>query len=362
MSEKHLKPYQYYSDLYDRQTIETARRVEKTEGKDIAKYKMDENESDEVTLKNMSAGSQMFLYFENGERYRNKSARIQEWMNRDEKRDRFYESATPPTNIPCLVCGREMSVSSKIFDLGWDKKPDRVLFFYDCILNHVPRRGFYDDGEEYRSKPDECPKCKSDMGERIAKRESPEELVTECICPKCGHVEKSVFDLREKPKEEPVPDPDYAKDRERFCLSDEEGGKYISWMVNLKELTKIMEKHKEKEDNKEVYDEVAKLKRLKIIDLEELLVPVLEKEGFKKFQLKDPEITRDVIVPFVVHDSVSGREDRVSTTLLNKLIKKTLENTNWRLMTDGTNYRMGMLDGRLRGYEREEDLLKLMKK
>lgn len=36
--------------------------------------------------------------------------------------------------------------------------------------------------------------------------------------------------------------------------------------------------------------------------------------------------------------------------------------TNWRLMTDGISYRTGILTGRLRAYETEEDLLRLVKK
>lgn len=45
-----------------------------------------------------------------------------------------------------------------------------------------------------------------------------------------------------------------------------------------------------------------------------------------------------------------------------KLIKTALSDTNWRLMSDGVSYRLGMLEGRLRAYEREEDLLKLVEK
>jgi hypothetical protein len=41
---------------------------------------------------------------------------------------------------------------------------------------------------------------------------------------------------------------------------------------------------------------------------------------------------------------------------LKKLIKGVLEDTNWRLMSDGVQYRLGILTGRLKAYEREEDL------
>ena len=45
---------------------------------------------------------------------------------------------------------------------------------------------------------------------------------------------------------------------------------------------------------------------------------------------------------------------------LKRLLKKTLEDTNWRLMSEGITYRLGMLEGRLRAYEKEEDLVKLI--
>ncbi len=45
---------------------------------------------------------------------------------------------------------------------------------------------------------------------------------------------------------------------------------------------------------------------------------------------------------------------------LQRIIKKNLQKTNWRLMSEGINYRLGILFGRLRGYDNEEDLLKLI--
>ena len=49
-----------------------------------------------------------------------------------------------------------------------------------------------------------------------------------------------------------------------------------------------------------------------------------------------------------------------STSNLQKLIKRTLKDTNWRLMSDGISYRLGLMSGRLRAYESKEDLLKLV--
>lgn len=68
------------------------------------------------------------------------------------------------------------------------------------------------------------------------------------------------------------------------------------------------------------------------------------------------------MVPFTVHDIRQGREDRASCHDLQKLVKETLEDTNWRLMSKGVSYRLGMLEGRFKAYEKEEDLVKLVTK
>ncbi len=57
--------------------------------------------------------------------------------------------------------------------------------------------------------------------------------------------------------------------------------------------------------------------------------------------------------------------NRVVTTrflLFVKLVDEALEDTNWRLMSDGISYRLGYLNGRVRAYEAEEDLKNLVMK
>lgn len=357
MSEKHLKPRQYYSDLYDKFTVEECRRiVDVHKNTKIPHYEGKElNENGSEIMKNTL--TELHLYFVKGERYLKKAEMIREWVARDEEYDRFFETAQAPEDITCLTCGRLMFVSSKHLDTAWEDKPNRVLFFYDCLLNHIPRRAFYDNGEEFRTKSRSCSKCQGNFDEEH-KKDSHIITIT-YTCKECENVETETMDFT--PKEE-VSDPDFVKDRDRFCISEKEGEEYRDFKFRTESLNQLLEKHKEKEEKKELYDKVSQVKRLKIIDLEQLLSPVLEKAQYVKFHFKDPEIGRDVTVPFVVHDAKPDREDRVSTHDLQRLIKKTLEGTNWRLMSDGVNYRLGMLEGRLRAYEKEEDLVKLLDK
>lgn len=98
-----------------------------------------------------------------------------------------------------------------------------------------------------------------------------------------------------------------------------------------------------------------------VVELEKLLSKILEKSGYVKLVFDKPEINQFVIVPFTVQDDNPKRKDRESELELRKIINKTLEKTNWRLMSEGMTYRLGYLFGRLKGYEREKDLIKLLK-
>lgn len=71
---------------------------------------------------------------------------------------------------------------------------------------------------------------------------------------------------------------------------------------------------------------------------------------------------RFVIIPFTVQDAKKSRQKEKSIQELRTLINKLLENTNWKLMSTGIDYRMGYLTGRLKGYENEEELAKYLKK
>jgi len=69
----------------------------------------------------------------------------------------------------------------------------------------------------------------------------------------------------------------------------------------------------------------------------------------------------NVNIGAVVIQNVNLKKRHNSRNNLRKLIKKTLEKTNWRLMSEGINYRLGYLNGRLKGYENEEDLMRIVK-
>ena len=103
------------------------------------------------------------------------------------------------------------------------------------------------------------------------------------------------------------------------------------------------------------------LKKLPVADLQQLLIPALKKEGYGKLKLSNPEIRKEIIVSFTIQDEKSNRAKYDSKKELEKIIEQVLRDTNWRLMSDSADYRLGILSGRLKGVRSEDDLVKLVK-
>ncbi len=356
---KYLKSEQHYSDLYDRFTVERCRDLIRIHSKPVKKPPLYQGKKPSKKLMEVvtKMGLEFALMFEKGERYIRKEETIQRWMADDRAKDELYELAKAPENIRCLTCHSLMDLFSKDLWSGGADEQDRVLFMFDCPNKCLPRRAFYDNGEEWQRTPKLCPKCESEL--KTTDRKLKTKIITTEKCPRCGYTETVELDLSIKKEK---PDPNFEADWARFCLSKEEGEHWREEIARLKEVSKLIDEHNEREKNKELYDKVAEIKKLTTVDLENLLAPTLEKSGYIKFQFSNPEIGKDIIIPFSTHDSKSDRDNRASEYDLKRLIKKILQDTNWRLMSDGIAYRLGILTGRLRGYESEEDLIKLVSK
>lgn len=355
--EKQLKDRIYYSDLYDRHTVDQCRnliRLHSQPMKDppLIGGQVPSKELMDATLK---MTTDMGLLFTTGDRYIKKEETINQWMDRDCARDEFYTSARVPQGVRCLKCRSVMNVLDKTLWTNLNK-PDRVLFMFDCPNGCLPRRAFYNNGEEWLLKPDPCPKCRAPL--KSADKTTEAKFVTEYKCSSCDFTKTD--EIERTANKEEKPDPDFAADRTRFCLSEEEGQRWRQSLANLDGMKRLVDQWKEEEKHKDEYDKIAKLKKLTIIELEKLLVPVCEKEGYVKFQFGTPDMERDVFLPFTAYDSKPDRIDKESSYKLQQIITATLADTNWRLLTEGIHYRLGILSGRLRAYEKEEDLLKLV--
>lgn len=351
--EKHLKLNEYYENLYDRETVKTCRRIE-ARPPEIKDYKIGKKKCDMSIF--LPFVNKIAIHFSTGERFLNRKRTIDKWMNRDRKRDELLKNSIPPENIYCNKCGESMFVEDRTLYSVVLGEVERVLFIFRCPLKCKRGRAMFDDGEEWIIEPELCDACGFELDKKRTKEGN--KILTSYNCSKCSFKKVDEFNL--SIKKEKI-DKFFNRDRARFCLSEKAGQEYYGEKEDLERLREIVNENKERDKNKELYERVAKLEKLTIVNLEKKLAPILKKSGYIKFELGKPEMGRDVFIDFSTQDEKADREEYESSNNLKKIIKKTLENTNWRLMSEGIHYRLGFLSGRLRGYEKEEDLIKLVK-
>lgn len=243
---KYLKSQQYYSDLYDRHTVDMCRRTEQSFKNKDTDSPLAEGITEEEAEGVKKFAMKWYLHMEMGERYLNKEKTIQEWMETDRRKDELYESAQAPEDIRCLTCRNRLRPTFKEL---WSEidKPDRVLFMYDCPNKCLPRRAFFSDGEEWRVKPILCPKCDTALDQKAD--DNGEKLVTARTCSKCGYSESDEMVWTHK-KDDGV-DENFANDRDRFCMTDEEGKKFQEEKWNLQQMAKFVDEWKEKDKARE---------------------------------------------------------------------------------------------------------------
>lgn len=360
----HLKERQYYEDIYDRHTVEDARR-------DIVYYdkfyielesKLDKDDTidrpgNAVILNAFymqAVGLELLHRYENREQY------INEWMAKDQAKDDQIATARLTEEPYCQHCSKKgLRIIDKslmhrgdTYNIG---DPEEVLFMLRCP--HCEKNSaFWEDGKIRRLKPTLCPKCNSETTHTTT--ESKKAITITYTCPSCKHGFKEKMNFSKKVEK---PDPDFEKDRAHFCLWDKEFREHLfATRKGFEDMARLGKEFKEKEDNKHIYDAIKEIKKPKIAELTPLLSEALEKAGYIEFHLDKPEVGKNVFIDFSCLDSKSDREDYSSRKTLKKLVDETLIDTNWRLMSDGISYRLGYLNGRLRAYEREEDLKELV--
>lgn len=285
--------------------------------------------------------------------YASKKSTIEEWIRDDERRDELMERTKWSYGIvKCLVCGDDADIEHKSLEEKNGINNARVLFMFSCGKDKHKKRAFYDNGEEYVSTPYKCIKCQKIVTPEYDRKG--DIITTTYSCNNCKHIEIETLELGKK-----VVDPLFEEDRKKFCLSKEEGDKELMSRSSMEQLSALV---KDKEDNKEVYEAIEKIDKITLLELEKTLSETLEKSGFVRFHFRDPERSPSVemYVPFVTYDNKKERTSLESTHDLARKLRSLLKGTNWRLMTDGVNYRAGVLEGRLRVYDTQSELLKLV--
>ncbi len=186
-------------------------------------------------------------------------------------------------------------------------------------------------------------------------------LISTYKCLHCGYEDCDEMDLvvADDDKKQKEDEKKFEELRTKYCLSESEGEECLKRFESLEELTKDI---RDRKNQKNIYDAVAKMKKLTVADLKKYIKKITKLNKYAKLQFSAPEIGRNVVIPFILQDEKKDRHEYDSRIELTKILKKELEKTNGRLMSEGITYRMGILQGRLRGYENEEDLVGLLKR
>jgi transposase-like protein len=296
-----------------------------------------------------------------GERWEHRESGIKELMGEGGDEADQIEQARLTKEPACKHCRKTglRIISKDLMYRGPDYDQKLVIIMLECP--HCKKRSaVWEDDRPYESPKAYCEKCKTEMGKKTSRRN---EVVTDTfLCPKCGNTFKEKLDLRIT---EEKPDKYWEVDKARFLLDEKRGREYIEERQHLGDLESIktlLDSSKEHEEHKELYDAVAALKRVNIGQLQETLQAVVEKVGYTELRFEKPEMGKDVIIGFSCLDGRAERAEYDSRITLKKTVVKRLNATNWRLMSDGISYRLGYLTGRLRAYDREEDMLRLVGK
>lgn len=358
----HLKERKYYEDLYDHLTVEWGRRNTETFSDLYDKFfeiMPDEPRNSHRAVLHLNLIYMLFVGNELLDRYDKREDNIREMMAKDEAKDQQVIDARLTTEPACQHCqATGLRLTDKMLcHLDSIDEPEEVLFILKCSKCQK-NSAVWSDGNPLEPRKTPCPKCSADMEENDNRRGNV--ITTTYTCSSCGHQYKSKLDFT--PKKEEI-DPNFETDRAIYGLHDE---KVLQELRDAKwryeEMARLGKEWKEKEENKHIYDAIAELKKPKIAELTPLLQPKLEKAGYAEFSLDKPEIGKIAYVGFSCLDSKSDREDYDSRKTLQTTIRKALSGTNWRLTSDGISYRLGYLTGRLRAYEEEEELKKLVVK
>ena len=215
-----------------------------------------------------------------------------------------------------------------------------LLFVFTCPKNHIPRRAIYPNGNEFHFPIRSCIKCGGNINYSTERRNS--QLILTDVCRSCGHEEITEFDLN-RALESSISD----EDRKKYCT------KFVGQKTFEQSIRKLAQLRNLIERKEKIKKEIKKIEWLTVPQLEERLCKISEGLGFIKLAFEKPQMKRHVMIEFYVQDP-SGRKDQESIKVLKKAIEADLTSTNWKLMSKGISYRLGVLDGTLKAQEQHD--------
>lgn len=362
----YLKSQEHYEELYNTQTARECRECEEFINDVFSEV---EKKAPAAELEEHRPGwylqySTFYLSFVEMAaviRYHEREKVILQWMQRDKEKDERLTHAQL-ANVPsCPNCGKEQGIFSKYYlhrEGRTINDSQDIMLMYECKSCHK-RSTYWHDGTIWDGPVTYCDKCGASMV--MTAKETKTSATFTYTCTNCPHSYSEKMDFSKRAKKD-EPDRTLVEDRKRFCLDDQTLIKIRDRFYHMGRLGKLHADASERTENADVYDAIKDIKQLKVAQVIEILWSATTKAKFTEFKFGDPQIGREVIIEFNCLDAVPDRDEAHSKKELRRVIKEALSDTNWRLVSDEVSYRLGYLTGRLRAYEGEEELKKLIDK
>jgi predicted RNA-binding Zn-ribbon protein involved in translation (DUF1610 family) len=369
MTFTHLDNRSVYEERYDRHTVELCREREEAIEKLFGKRPPLDAEGNADPDNGYYIYS--VLYFQlveamAGSRWRERKDTIQQWMTADEAKDRRLATARSPVTPYCHSCGEDMQIIDVTYlhrEHAKLQDVDDILFMFECNPCNK-RMALWEDGTEWKPAPVPCAQCGASITQTHKRRGM--SVTTIYTCASCGYSHKEKWDLGVESEPEPV-DPHFKVDRRRFCFDAPTGQRFLEREKHIEHIGDLLQKGSKKltadgQAPDPATEATARIRKLKVAQVADLLRKTVDDKGYSEFKLGEPQLGREMAIPFSCLDTQPDRSDYTSRNSLKKLITTALTDTNWRLMSDGIHHRLGYLSGRLRAYESEEDLRTLAEK
>ncbi|MFA6017669.1 MAG: hypothetical protein WCT54_00440 [Patescibacteria group bacterium] len=345
-----------YADSFDHATVRQCRDYEEMFRGMAREVPVDDPERD-GKIDAIQRFRNVCIWHTTGERAEAKITYVRDMENRDERRERLLERTVPRTDISCGKCFFRMEFLMKELFTSIDDR-DRVLIMYECPNKCLPRRAFYDNGEEFVSKDPSCVKC----GKPVIRSTdgSSGHLIVISTCNACGHVESEDFDVPIGATEDDVVDENYERDRAEYCLDEKGLDAYREGKRNLDGLRRLVDEWKSREADTPTNERMASLRKLRAIELKELATKALEQVGMTSVTLSDPVQGTGLRIKVSMLDSDPKRADKESERAVRNALEQALLDTNWRLVKTSLVSTLGAVTGELRGYVSDEEIRKLI--
>lgn len=354
----YLQEREYYENLYDRMTVAYARRSQYYYDDltaQLAKKVRQLDPSDDLS----SPGNALVMNVAYMElcgdellsRYEQREPTIEEWMERDRARDQRIANTKLKHEPPCQHCGQlGMKCNYKTL-MRRDENEELVLLFFRCDSCHKSSC-YWEDGAPYEIKVRDDPEDfeEIDNPNPPKKKSSKKPDIKDINDPYFWNID-------------PEHDPDYAKERYKFCFHDEQWLKRLRNMRDgLEKISKLGRYLAEEEQQKDIIRAVEQIKKFSVAELMNTLTSAIQAKHYAKVSFSAPQIGRNLTVEFNCIDTQPVRQAYQSTRDLKRAIDKELLLTNWRLVSDGIHYRLGALSGRLKAIENPDEIKKLAEK